>query len=112
MFYLESLTSRTKCDHAYSSGVKVGDRLFCTIEPNNRHNDNAIVVKSGNDDIVNHVPEKLAKMFFNFMNSQQTEIMDSEVTGDPRPTHEGKYNHGLIFGGGKGGGRRRGLYSG
>ena len=30
---LRSLTSRIKGDDTYRSGVKVGDRLFCTIEP-------------------------------------------------------------------------------
>ena len=34
--------------------------------------------------IVGHVPEILAKKLFNFMKSQQIEIMDSEVTGNPR----------------------------
>ena len=57
---LGSLRSRIKDDHAYRSGVKVGDRLFFTIEPDNKHSDNAIVVKSGNDNIVGHVPETLA----------------------------------------------------
>ena len=70
--------------------MKVGDRLFCTIDPDNKHSDNAIVVKSGNDHIVGHVPETLAKKLFNLMKSQQIEIMDSEVTADPRPTPEGK----------------------
>ena len=79
-----------KDNHAYRSGVKVGDRLFCTIDPDNKHSDNAIVVKSGNDHIVGHVPETLAKKLFNLMKSQQIEIMDSEVTADPRPTPEGK----------------------
>ena len=88
---LGPLTSRIKGDHAYRSGVKVGDRLFCTIEPDNKHSDNVIVVKSGNDDIVGHVPETLAKKLFNFMKSQQIEIMDSEVTGNPRPAPEGKW---------------------
>ena len=64
---LGTLTSRIKGDHAYRSGVKVGDRLFCMIEPDNKHRDNVIVVKSRNDDIVGHVPEKLAKKLFNFM---------------------------------------------
>ena len=77
--------------------MKVGDRLFCTIELDNKHIDNAIVVKSGNDDIVGHVPETLAKKLINFMKSQQTEIMNSEVTGDTRPTPQGKW----VIGGGK-----------
>ena len=64
---LGSLTSRIKGDHAYRSGVKVGDCLFFTIESDNKHSDNAIVVKSGNDDVVGHVPETLAKKLFNFM---------------------------------------------
>ena len=84
------LTSTIKGDHAYRSGVKVGDRLFCTTEPDNKHSDNAIVVKSGNDDIVSHVPETLAKKLFNFLKSQQVEIMDSEVTGNPISAPEGK----------------------
>ena len=88
---LGSLASKFKCDHAHRSGVKVGDRLFCTNEPGNKHSDNAIVVKSGNDDIVGHVPETLAKKLFNFMKSQQIEIMDSEVTGDPRPATKRKW---------------------
>ena len=90
---LGSLTSRIKGDHAYRSGVKVGDRLFCTIKPDNKHSDNAIVVKQGNDDIddiVGNIPETLAKKLFKFMKNQQTEIMESEVTGDPRPVPEGK----------------------
>ena len=49
---LISLTSRIKGDHAYRSGVKVGDRLFFTIEPDNKHSDNAIVVKSGNSTFI------------------------------------------------------------
>ena len=61
---LGSLTSRIKGDHAYRSGVNVGDRLFCMIEPDNKHSDNAVVVKSGNDDIVGHVPETLAKIIY------------------------------------------------
>ena len=93
---LGSSTSRIKSDHAYGSGVKVGDRLFCTIEPDNKHKNNAIVVKSGNDNIVGHVPEIFAKKLFNFTKSQQIEIMDSKVTGDPRPTREGKW----VIGGG------------
>ena len=70
--------------------MKVGDRLFCTIELDNKHSDSAIVVISGNDDIVGHVPETLAKKLFNFMRMQQIEIMDSEVTGDSRPAREEK----------------------
>ena len=93
---LGSSTSRIKSDHAYGSGVKFGDRLFCTIEPDNKHKNNVIVVKSGNDNIVGHVPEIFAKKLFNFMKSQQIEIMDSKVTGDPRPTREGKW----VIGGG------------
>ena len=87
---LGSLTSRIKGDHVYRSGVKVDDHLFCTIEPDNKQSDNEIVIKSGNDDIVGHVPETLAKKLFNFMKSQLIEIMDSEVTGDPRPAPDGK----------------------
>ena len=64
--------------------MKVGDPLFCTIEPD-KYSDNTIVVKSGNDDIVSHVPETLSKKLFNFVKSQQIEIMDSEVTGNSRP---------------------------
>ena len=85
------LISGIKGDHAYRSAVKTGDRLFCTIEPDNKHSDKATVVKSGNDDIVGHFPETLAKKLFNFMKSQQIEIIDSEVTGDPRPAREGKW---------------------
>ena len=59
---LGPLTSRINGDHAYGSGVKVDDRLFCTIEPDNKHSDNTIVVKSGNDDIVGHVPETLIQL--------------------------------------------------
>ena len=70
--------------------MKVGDRLFCTTELDNKHSDNAIVVISGNDDIVGHVPETLAKKLFNFMRRQQIEIMDSKVTGDSRPAREEK----------------------
>ena len=93
---LVSLTSRIKDDHAYRSGVKVGDRLFCTIEPDNKHCYNAIVVKSRNDNIVGHVPETLVKKLFNFMKSQQIVIKDSEVTGNPRPAPERKW----VIGGG------------
>ena len=64
---LGSLTSKIKGYHAYRSGMKFGDRLFCTVEPESKQNDNAIVVKSRNDDIVGHVPETLAKKLFNFM---------------------------------------------
>ena len=60
---LASLTSRIKGDYAYRSGVKVGDRLFCTIESDNKYSNNAIVVKSVNDDIVGHVPETLIQLF-------------------------------------------------
>ena len=87
MFYLNDLTSRIKGDHAYRSGMKVSNCLLCTTEPENKHSDNAIEVKSRNYD---HVPETLAKKLFKFMTSQQIEIMDSEVTGDPRPAPEGK----------------------
>ena len=87
---LRSLTSRIKGDHAYKSGVKVGDRLLCTTEPDNKHSDNAIVVKAGNNEIVGHVPEAFAKKLFNFLKSQQIEIMDSEVTGNPISAPEGK----------------------
>ena len=69
---------------------------FCTIEPDNKHSDNAIVLKSGNDNIVGHVLKTLAKTLFNFMKSQQIEIMDVEVTGNPRPAPEGK----CVIGGG------------
>ena len=40
---LGPLTSRIKGDHAYRSGLKVGDRLFCTTESDNKQSDNAIV---------------------------------------------------------------------
>ena len=60
--------------------MKVGDRLFCTIEADNMHSDNAIAVKPGNDDIVGHVPETLAKKLFIFMKSQQMQVMNSEVS--------------------------------
>ena len=91
MFYLNDLTSRIKGNYAYRSGMKVSNCLLCTIEPENKHSDNAIVVKSRNYDIVGHVPETLAKKLFKFMTSQQIEIMDSEVTCDPRPAPEGKW---------------------
>ena len=76
--------------------MKVGDRLFFTIEPDKKHSDNAIVLKSGKDYIVGHVPETLAKRLFNFMKSQLIEIKDSEVTGDSRPAPKGKW----VIGGG------------
>ena len=60
--------------------MKVGDRLFCTIEADNMYSDNAIAVKPGNDDIVGHVPETLAKKLFIFMKSQQMQVMNSEVS--------------------------------
>ena len=63
---------------------------FCMIEPDNKHSDNAIVGKSRNDDIVGHVPETLSRKLFNFIKSQQIEIMDVKVTGNPRPAPEGK----------------------
>ena len=87
--FVFGLKFRIKGDHAYRFGVKVGDSLLCTTEPDNKHSDNAILVKSGNDDIVGHVPETLAKKLFNFMKTQQIEIIDSEVTGNPRPAPEG-----------------------
>ena len=71
-------------------------RLFCTLEPDNKHSDNAVVVKSGKDDIVGHVPETPAKKSLNFMKSQRVEIMDSEVTGDPRTAPKGRW----VIGGG------------
>ena len=71
--------------------MKAGDRLFCTIESGKKHSDNSIVVKLGKDGIVGHVPETLSKKLFNFMRSQQIKIMNSEVTGDPRPSPEGKW---------------------
>ena len=71
-------------------------RLFCTLEPANKHSNNAIVVKSGKDDIVGHVPETPAKKSLNFMKSQRIGIMDSEVTGDPRPAPKGRW----VIGGG------------
>ena len=37
---LGSLTSRINDDHGNRSGVKAGDRLFCTIEPDKKHSDN------------------------------------------------------------------------
>ena len=80
-----------KGDHSYRFGVKVGGRLLCMIEPGNKQCDNAYVIKSWNDDIVGHVPELLAKKLFNLMKSQQIEIVDSEVTGDPRPATEIKW---------------------
>ena len=40
---LGSLTLRIKGNHAYRLGVKVGDHLFCTVEPENRHCGNAVV---------------------------------------------------------------------
>ena len=45
--FLRPLTSRIKGDDAYRSSVKVGNHLFCTTEPDSKHSDNAIVVKSG-----------------------------------------------------------------
>ena len=93
---LGSLISMIKGDHAYRSGMKVGDRLFCTIEPDNKSSDNAIVVKSENDDIVGHVPETLPKKLVNFMKSQQIEIMDSEGTGNPRPAPKGNRSLALV----------------
>ena len=42
---LGSLTRKIKGDHAYRSGLKVSDHLFCMIEPDNKHIDNAMVVK-------------------------------------------------------------------
>ena len=41
--------------------MKVGDHLFCTIEPDNKQSDNATAVKSGNYNIVGRVAETLAK---------------------------------------------------
>ena len=64
--------------------------MLVLLEPDNKHSDIIIVVKSGNSDIVGHVRETLAKKLFNIMKSQQIEIMDSEVTSDPRPATEGK----------------------
>ena len=72
----QCLTSRIKGDHTYRSGVKVSNCLFCTTEPDNKHSDSSIVVKSGNNDIVGHVPETLAKQLFNFMKSQQIATLD------------------------------------
>ena len=76
--------------------MKVGDRLFFTIESDKKHSDNTIAVKSGKDYIVGHVPETLAKRLFNFMKSQLIEIMDSEVTANGRPALKGKW----VIGGG------------
>ena len=77
-----------KVDHAYRSGVKIGDACFARLSQTTSNN--TTVVKLGNDNIVGHVPETLAKKLFNFMESQQIEIMDSEVTCDNRPAPEGK----------------------
>ena len=55
-----------KDDHSYRFGVKVGDRLFCKVGPDNRHSDKAIVVKLGNDDIVFHVPENTWEKIIQF----------------------------------------------
>ena len=76
--------------------LKVDDHLLCTIEPDNKHSDNAIVVKSANDDIVGHIQETPPKNLFNYMKSQQIEIMDNEVNCDPRPDPKEKW----IIGGG------------
>ena len=55
-----------KDDHSYRFGVKVGDRLFWKVEPENRYSDKAIVVKLGNDDIVIHVPENTWEKIIQF----------------------------------------------
>ena len=60
------LTWKIKGDHAYRSGMKAGDHLFCMIEPDNKHIDNAMIVKQGNNGIVGHVPETLAKKYLTF----------------------------------------------
>ena len=72
-------------DHAYRSGVKVVDHLLCTIEPDNKHNDNVTVVKSVT------FQKHLSKKLLTFMKSQHIEIMDSEVTDDSRATPEEKW---------------------
>ena len=58
-----------KGGHAYRSGVKVVDRLLCKIELDNKHSDYAVVVKSGNHDIVGHIRDSRVKKLFNFLKS-------------------------------------------
>ena len=72
---LGSLKSRVKGDHAYRSGLKVVDLLFYSIEPDNKHSDNAIVGKSGSNDLFAHVQETLAKKLFNFMKSNRYKLL-------------------------------------
>ena len=60
--FLRPLTSRIKGDHA----IDLVSRLVITCSARlsqTKHSDNTIVVKSGKNDIVDHVPETLAKNY-------------------------------------------------
>ena len=61
---LASLISKVKGDHTYRSNVEVGDRLVCVLEPDSKHNNNTIVVKTRDGGkVVGHVPEARGKKY-------------------------------------------------
>ena len=55
--------------HAYMNKRKVGigEIMFCEIECDNKHDDNAVAVKTKDDEIVGHVPEELSSLFYKFL---------------------------------------------
>ena len=112
---LATLTSVVKGDHVYRSGVRIGEKLSCELEPGNSFNvrGNAVqILREGT--IIGHLPDSLAEKVARMISNNLIELIECEITGKSIPAPEGVWvQGGWVQGGGGGykGGGYKGRYS-
>ena len=96
---LATITSVVKGDHVYRSGVEIGEKLTCELEPENvmNHRGNAVkVVKMNNDQetIIGHLPDSLAEKVAPMVRRNVIELIEVEITAESAPALQGMWTQG------------------
>ena len=88
------VNSTVKGHHVYKRKHSVGDKLQCILEPENRHSDTAIVVKTKLLQTVGHVPEGLCQPLFELWHAEKITEVECIVTGPPKGSDGGVWRRG------------------
>ena len=86
--------SRVKGHHAYRTESRIGDEFRCEREVVNRHSEAAIVVISTRDEVMGHIPNRLAQTLSLMLDNGYVKKIVGKITGPARSAPEGVWRIG------------------
>ena len=92
---LATVYSRINGHHEYRYNYRVGESFRCSQQGDNYFSRYAIIVRSNNDQVIGHVPDGLAKIFYALFEDGKTRrITAGKVTNEARSAPGGTWNQG------------------